>query len=431
MTATRPSTRHRSLRPAGLVAVWLLVFASVVSWRQGVLYSGGADPVVVAKATVAGLAALGAVALWRTAPARRVLSPFPVLLVVAVVGVSLVGAIQAGELATNVVLAIRIALLTVSLVLIMASTPTREAITGMLVAMAAVGVFAAMTSIAMSAVSGGGRERLAGGIPPLEPNELATIVLPAAIGLTYVVVRHGIRLWPTAGLILLAGIIYETGSRAALAMLGVGALVIVLRERRLTFGVGVLVLVGLVVAYSAVMFSDVVTNLALRGQGVDRLLTLNSRTISWQAVLQTPSDEWAWWIGNGLSMKSIPVLGQFWSTQVFDSSWISSIAQDGMVGTVVLAVYVGGTLIAAFARRSLDSVVLAIAVTVFIRSFFENGLIESSATYAVFLTVALAVWPGTRQRFGASSDLLAPALPAAPRRVTVPVLADAQEPAAS
>jgi hypothetical protein len=410
----------REQRLVAVVAVWLLVFASVVSWRKGVLYSGGSDPVVVAKAAVALLGALAGLVLWRTAPSRRALSPFPILLVVAIVGVSLVGAIQAGALAANAVLAIRIAILAFTIVLILTATPTRRAIGAMLTAMALVGVVSAATGALPILLHTAGRGRLGGGVPPLEPNELATLVLPAAIGLLYLVLRDGLQPAPVAGLLLLSGIIYATGSRVALAMLVVAALIIVLRERRLSFGVLVLVLLGFVAVYVVVMFSSAITDLTLRGQGVGRLLTLNSRTISWGAVLDTPSDEWPWWIGNGLSMKSVPVLGQAWDTQVFDSSWISSIAQDGAIGTVLLAVYAAGTLIAVAYRRSLGSLGLAIAGTVFIRSFFENGLIESSTTFTVFFALALASWPGTQETAREVHRLVATRRKPLPRVVRVP-----------
>lgn len=418
-----PALRRPGSRDVTTFVVWLLAFASVVSWRQGVLYSGGTDPVVVAKAAVSAGGVIGAVLVWRTAPARRPLSPFPVLLVGAIVGISLVGAIQAGTLAANVVLAVRIGLLALTVVLLLASTPTRTAITGMLTAMAAIGVFAATSSVALSFLGhGSGRSRLTGGIPPLEPNELATLVLPAAIGLTYVVIRRGIRPWPTVGLLLLAGIILASGSRTALAMLGIGAAVIALRERRFTRGVAAAGLVAILGAYVVVAFSSTVTQLTLRGQGTGQLLTLNSRTISWNAVLQTPADEWQWWIGNGLSMKSIAVLGQYWSTQVFDSSWISSIAQDGWIGTAILAVYAAGTIIATARRRSLDSLAMALVVTVFLRSFVENGLIDSSASFTVFFAIALAAWPGARP-LHAPVPSAQPAERVGPRELPVPAWA--------
>ena len=379
------------------VGILVLVLASVVSWRRGVLYSGGTDPVVVAKAAVAVLALLCAAVRWRSAPVRRPLTPFPTLLVIAIVGIALVGAVQAGTLTANLVLTVRIALLATTLVLVMATTTTEAAFTAVLAAMAAIGLVAAGTgAVAMLLHLGGAHHgRLAGGIPPLAPNELATLVLPPAIGLLSVVVRRGLRPAPTAALVVLAGIILASGSRVALAMLGVAALIIVLRERRLTTGVAVVALLSLLAGYVVVMFSSALTQLTLRGQGTGQLLTLNSRTISWQAVLGTSPTTWGWWIGNGLSMKSIGVVGQYWTTQVFDSSWISSIAQDGVLGTVLLAVYVLVTLVAVIRRRSLGSAVLAVTVTIAIRSFFENGLIESSATFALFFVIALGSWPGT------------------------------------
>ena len=377
-------------RTAATVAVWLLVFASVVSWRKGVLYAGGTDPVVLAKAAVAVLAAVGAALVRRSTAAPRPFAVWPVLLVLAVVGVSLVGALADGSVAANAVLVARIALLAGTVLTLVSTASAPSLLASMLTAMALTGITAALTGV--PAYLAGGRGRLGGGLPPLEPNEIATLLLPPAIGLMFLVVRRGVRPGPVVGLLALTGLIVATGSRTALVMLVVAAVVMVLVERRLTAGTSALLLVGALGAYVVLAFSSVLSELALRGEGLGQLLTLNSRTISWSAVLETPQDTWAWWVGRGLSVKSIAVVGQYWKTQVFDSSWISSIAQDGVIGTALLAAYAVGTLVAAPRIGRVRALAAALTITIVLRSFVENGLIESSSTFTVFFTVAVLSW---------------------------------------
>lgn len=381
---------HRRLAATG--GVWLLVLASVVSWRKGVLYTGGVDPVVVAKAVLAVAALASAVLLRRTSRSTRAVTMWPAVLVGVVVGLSLVGALAEGGFVADAVLAVRIGLLAATILLLVSVTAAKELLTTLLAAMALVGLVAAVTGIPTLLSS---RGRLGGGLPPLEPNEVATLLLPPAIGLLLVVVRLGLRPLPVIGLVVLGGTVVATGSRTALLMLPVALLVMVVIERRLSAGTSAVLLVGALAAYVVLAFSSILSSVALRGEGVGKLLTLNSRTISWNVVLSTPTDSWTYWVGQGLTVKSVPVVGQYWDTQVFDSSWISSLAQDGVIGTVLLAAYALGTLLATRRLGGVRALGSALAATILIRSFVENGLLESSTTFLVFFTLAALAWPGT------------------------------------
>jgi hypothetical protein len=400
-----PSTARQYLRSALPVVtdhrrlvltagVWLLAVVSVVSWRRGAIFEGGIDGVVVAKAVVAVIAAGAAFLLWRSTSDRRALSPVPALLIGAIVVVSLVGAVLAGHLVPNAVLAVRIALLAATALLVLAVTPVGVAVGCLLAAMATVGLVAGTTGAVALLTVPTARGRLGGGIPQLAPNELATLVLPAAIGLAYLLARR-LRPLPAVALVALTGIIVWTGSRTALVMLVLGAVIAVLAVRRprprvLLIGGGVIAALLVVATVTGLL-----GRLLLRGEGIDRLLTLNSRLIAWQAVLATPKNSWAWWLGRGLTTKTTPVVGQYWKSQVFDSSWISSLAEDGVVGTVLLAVLVLGMLVAVAADRRLRPWALPLVVPLVVRSFVENGLIESSVSFVLLLVLATAAWAGT------------------------------------
>lgn len=381
-------------RAALLTAVWVLVLASVVSWRRGAIYSGGLDATVVLKAVVALLAAAGALLLWSTATHRRRLSPYPTLLVFAIVGISLIGASTTHSIVPNVVLAARIGLLAGTVLVLLSSFPARTAVGSLLATMTGIGILAAASGLPFIPHAGEQAGRLGGGAPPLEPNELASLLLPPAIALICIVVRRGLASWPALGLVTLVGVIFLTGSRTALAMLVLAGLLAMLTAPRLSRGVVAATLAGVVGLFAMIAFTPLLAELALRGQGTGRLLTLNSRTISWTTVLALPKDQWSWWLGHGLSMKTIPVVGQYWSAQVFDSSWISSLAQDGVLGTALLALFAVGTLIAVTARPGIRNWALPLVGPILVRSFVENGLIESSVTFTLFFVIATAAWPG-------------------------------------
>jgi hypothetical protein len=412
-----PSAWHRTIPTFG---VWVIVFASVVQWRQGEVFDGTLDPTVVAKAVVAVIGVLCAVALRSSTHERRQLSVFPTAIVLVIVSIALLGAQAAGSLEANLVLTVRILMLTFTVVTVVSVTPPRSAVTTMLAAMASIGLVAAVTGAASTHITGGPGDRLGGGIPPLQPNGLAALILPAAIGLVYFMVTRGVRLLPVVGTVVCAGILYETGSRTALAMLVVGGVIVVLCAKTVPRAIIVIALVGVLVAYMVLSFTGAFEAILLRGQDASQLGTLNSRTIAWDAILGTPTDSWAWWIGNGLSDKTVAVLGQYWTEQVFDSSWVSSLAQDGYLGTALLAVYVVGTVIATAVNKDVRGFALAQVVTTVIISFLENGLIESSTTFVLFLTFALISWPRPVFASGVSRDVSVPAEERVSRVLTYP-----------
>lgn len=393
--------RHR--RDIAAFCIWLLVLASVVSWRRGVLYSGGLDSTVVLKAVIAVVALAAAFLFWRTSAVRRPLSLLPAVIVGLIVVISVVGAFTLGAVVPNAVLAVRIVILGATALLVLAGASTETAVATLLAAMAAVGLFAAVTGIGSIRHTGTQAGRLGGGIPALEPNELASLLLPPAIGLLALLMRRGLRLWPVLGVVVLAVLIGFTGSRTALAMLLIGALVALFVSGRVKRVVVIGVVVGLAALVALLSVTPLLSALVLRGEGISRLLSLNSRTIAWNAVLALPKDEASWWLGHGLSMKSIHVTHQYWATQVFDSSWFSSLAQDGVLGTVLLAVFAIGTLVLVVRSRPARPWALPLVVTLLIRSVVENGLIDSSATFVLFFIIATAVWPGRRAQRSADS----------------------------
>src|SRR3954451_4241094 len=114
------------VKPAAVpFAIWLLVIVSLVRWRQGSIYSGGADPVVVIKALVQCVALLvAAVVLIRTRD-RQPLGGRSLGLLLLIVAVSAIGAYAKGNTEPSAVLAVRVVLLTATVIIVLLSFPAR------------------------------------------------------------------------------------------------------------------------------------------------------------------------------------------------------------------------------------------------------------------------------------------------------------------
>lgn len=138
----------------------------------------------------------------------------------------------------------------------------------------------------------------------------------------------------------------------------------------------------------ALLMTPILQNLMAREDSAS-LLTLNSRTISWSAVLNLPWDSWQRWVGTGLSTKTIPVEGQYWEEQVFDSSWISLLAQSGIIGTVIAAVWIAGVVFRAMKTAKARTLYLPLLAFILVRSFMENGLIDAGVMFLAFFAISL------------------------------------------
>jgi O-antigen ligase len=82
--------------------------------------------------------------------------------------------------------------------------------------------------------------------------------------------------------------------------------------------------------------------------------------------------------------------------QVLDSSWVSVIAQAGIIGTVLLVIWFVTTSWESFRRSALTPIAVPLMAILLIRSFTENGLIESSPTFMLFLAISLFLEPASR-----------------------------------
>ncbi len=386
-------------KPVIPFVIWLLVVVSLVRWRQGSIYSGGADPVVVIKALIQCVALLVAVVVLIRTRERQPLGGRSLGLLLLIVAVSAIGAYAQGNTEASAVLAIRVVLLAATVIVVLLSFPARLAVTSLLAAMAVVGAFSAITGLGLM-LSGG---RLGGGIPPLSPNDIASLCGLPALGVLHEIVHgraSGRLLVIFAGL---SGLVLATGSRTAIFALVAAMLVVLLQVRRPPIAVAAMVLVAVPAIFAIIAYTPTLANIVNRGDSAS-LVTLNSRTISWEAVLEIPFDTWERWVGSGLSVKQIAVLGQYWDEQVFDSSWISALAQAGLVGAALLALWVARTSWDSLRTPQLGTFTNGALLFILFRSVTENGLVDASVDFVVFFTLSVLLEKASARPFHPADD---------------------------
>lgn len=371
---------------AGPYLVFLILTTATIPWRSKTYYEGGADPVVLAKAALTLLGLVLAYVVCR-GQQRRFLRPGPVLVLSAYLACTVVGGWAAGSLVPSAVVAVRVGLLAVA-VCILASGFDAQALIGSLVAALATYAFlGALTGLASS--SG---DRLRGGFPPLNPNELASMCAVIVLWCLWRLLAGQDAWIHLAAMGVALAILAATGSRTPLAALPLGAAVLILHVTAVRLRTVVIAVVALPALVWLVGGTGFFSSLVLRGGDSQGLTTLSNRTIAWQAAL-TPKDSW-WleWFGGGLVMKRIPVPGQWWNEQILDSSWISALVQGGLIG---LGLCVGWLLYSMVSTVDspvgLRALQLALLVYLGSRGLLESGLFDASPAFLVFVTVAATV----------------------------------------
>lgn len=395
--------------PRGRVLlVTLLVVASTVSWRRAQYFSGSLDPVVVAKGLLSVLALWLAYSAARHAPVRRRLGSGSLWLLAALLSGSVFGAFTNGSLASSGVVAIRVLIVGLTVYLLLRVSTAEQAFAALAWSCGAIALVAAASG--WPARTAG---RLAGGIPPLAPNELALL---SAVVVLYVGWRAvvGRPRWSgaVAGFGALA-IMWETGSRTAMLVLLLALVVMALHVRRPPVGlvVGGLVVVG--IGGMVLAASGAASGFLQRG--ATGTSTLDSRMIAWRAAWSWAPTLWQTAFGGGLSVKIIPVAGQFWTKQPLDSSWVSIFVQGGVLGFTVAAAWAVWVLYGALrAPRDLRALLLPALVFLVGRSLLESGLFDATPAFLGFFAVSLLVEGGSRVRLNAevaSTGAVSPPVP--------------------
>jgi len=371
--------------PLRLYLVFLLLLVASVAWRKGAYFSGGVDAVVVAKAGLTLLAFVIVLLSRRPAGALATVHGAPLLWLVGYLTVATVGALLTGDALPSFVLAGRLGLLALTILLVVLGDSWQRVLSALAGSMLVLAAFGSLTGLGSLAETG----RLYGGLPPLNANEICFLVSVPLLVTFWRCVTTEARWFEYAAVPVLLGVVWLTGARTGLAALLLAMLVTVALTRRVpAFVVGTAALAVPVLTYLA-FYTTSVTEFAGRG-GLQSILTLNSRTVAWGAALDYHDSLVGRLFGGGLSLKEIPVSARYRSEQILDSSWVSALLQSGYVGTALLLVLVGATLVAA-ARvpAPYASVVLALVVLVTVVSVLESGLFDTTPAFILFFSLVV------------------------------------------
>lgn len=379
------------LRPGTprLFASCLLLVVAVVAWRAGAFFTGGADPVVLAKALLTGLAFL--LALPGTDDHGQPGVPLaPLAWLAGYLAIAVMGALSGDLTVASLILCVRLALTAAVLVLLVRHFGPESVLSSLGAAMLAVMAVAVVTGL--PTISSG---RLSGGVPAATPNEIAMLCAIPLILLLANWVRGVARPAETALIPLLAAVMWLTGSRTGLAVLAAACLALYVVTRRISVGGFALAVLCVPVLAYAIWGTSLLSEFLGRG-GTRSLTTLSSRTIAWNAALDHPDDFWSHAFGGGLALKQIPVPATYWSQQGLDSSLFSGLVQVGWVGVALLVAWVTW----AVWTSSLHAVrVYLVPVLLFLvgRSLLESGLFDTTPAFLGFFCCCLvAAWPRAR-----------------------------------
>lgn len=385
--SSEPSTSPARGRHRRLTVLWVLILLSVLPWRQGAYFTGGLDPVVVAKSMVGVLAFAAAWFTWGGARRRSDLGITTLLLVGAYLAVTVIGGWAAGAQVASAIVAARVLLLLATVVLVMTSHTVETTMRAARDAIILTGGVIALTGAGSLATEG----RLRGGVLPLNPNDLAMMFgFAVLVNVWLLLERRATRLDKAATLVLFV-LVALTGSRTGLVALLLAIGLAALTYRRRPGGVFVLAAVALPAMLYLAASSGMASAYFNRG-GDASVLTLNSRTIAWTAAFDQPYEFWQAWFGRGLSAKTVGVSGTFWDTQVLDSSWVSAYVQGGAIGLALLALWCVRNLLRALRLgHPQQALVLPVVVFALIYSITASGLIDAYVLFLLMLMCSLSI----------------------------------------
>lgn len=248
--------------------------------------------------------------------------------------------------------------------------------------------------------------RLVGAVWPMSPPQIGQYAATAA-GLT-ILLRLGRRTDRWSALLLVGpALILLLLSHTRTAMIGfVAGLTVALLSMLLTSARArrVFTWSAVVVGVVVVTLGGVIQAWLQRGQDAEALANLTGRQKVWDALLNTPRSTLDQLFGVGLTNKSFNGLP-------IDSSWLAVYLEQGLVGVILVALFlITLVVVAALRPPSLErALAMFLIVYVIAASYTEAGLGDASP-YLLSLAVAAALLSGSAR----SRTALAPGVVGSP-----------------
>lgn len=231
--------------------------------------------------------------------------------------------------------------------------------------------------------------RFTGAFWPIPAPQLAHYAAVAA-GLVVVLWLCRLLRWQVALAMTLFSVLalILTHTRTALVAFIVGvalaAASLFLARRRIRRVIGV---VAVVAALGGLVAAPAISHWFLRGENTALFTNLTGRTVVWHDVVNAPRDKEQMVFGAGLSNASFNGLS-------IDSSWLSIYQEQGLLGDVLVGIYLVILAVALLVRARGPSLALGLFLLGYclVASYTEVGLGDAS-TYLLDLAVAASLVP--------------------------------------
>ena len=229
--------------------------------------------------------------------------------------------------------------------------------------------------------------RLSGDIWPIPTTQLAHYAA-VALGVGAILWMSGLLRRNVALVLVVFAtlVLVLTHTRTAVVALVVGLLVATASLFLVRRRVRKVVTAGLiVVALGGAVAAPEVAHWFVRGESTSSFSDLTGRTVVWDKLLNAPRTKAQMLFGTGLSNDSFQGVS-------IDSSWLATYQTQGLVGDVLIALFLLALLLTAIIRPRGPAGALALFLVVYciVASYTEVGLGDSS-TYLLDLSVAASL----------------------------------------
>lgn len=368
---------------------WLLLVVAACPWQTLAVTSYGqvstGSEADAAKFLVTALA-FGLAFLARV-PRKY---PSPVSLLLAYALVAALGGLASTDPSSSVLRAIRFAVVVIALFWVTGRLTRYQLATLFLQFSVAVSFIALAGHLA--GISAPGQEgRLAGYLPPLQPNVLGIVAAAGCLCAVALLAQRKLQLSLfTAAIAILGLTLILTQSRTSLVALIVSLLV--LGGPRLNSRATIIVgLITLIVVVGAFLQTNThyrpLTALSTHNGNTTTTHSLGSRLSEWEAVFQINDSPLTQAIGQGLATKSVEVNLSSARYAPVDGSWPAAYLSAGFIGALILAASV--LTAAREAIRSRNNLALMALVFLVISSLTTDVFNDISVGLILFLSIGI------------------------------------------
>lgn len=252
-------------------------------------------------------------------------------------------------------------------------------------------------------------------VPGISSNVLGLVIALAVLGILF---RRGLRILtvqPWSFFMLLACVACLVGTRsrvvtAVTVVIVLATIVVRAAKSRGWFVAGAFATASIATAIFVVVNNNTlartiyepVASFVLRGQDAGSLQSLTGRTVIWSYAMrawrEAPWTGYGYYAGHRTGLADLFPLLKAYSN--LDSTWIESLVDVGVIGTIGLTVFAATAVLRLFRQKRSESRVIAVAfaLAVMVMSFVNPTLQVPSSTLILLAVLVFGAGASTKSR---------------------------------